>query len=523
MRTENDDAEAPVADAQEPADVEDFDDLEDDEARAGRGGGRAGRRKRRTRWTGPRKRWVPIAVLVVVAIGSAALTWLLTTIFEHRQEAKSPFTQVVQLTDTTYDPAVWGQNFPIQYEQYKKTVEDTDGDFIKVDPTADDPREYHTVSRIDSETRAQRMWRGYAFAVDYTEPRGHEWALDDQKNTKRTKPPFKQPGTCLNCHASMPQVYDDLGDGDRRAGFDAVNAMSYDEAVQHASSSIACIDCHDPKTMELTITRPAFIEGIKQAKAAEGVADFDVNRDATNEEMRTYVCAQCHVEYYFAGEGKTLTFPWKNGLTVYDEMSYYDEVGWTDFTHEESGAPILKAQHPDFETWSQGIHAANGVTCADCHMSYNREGASKVSNHQIMSPMASEDTINSSCLTCHHSSASEMRERVEGIQTRWQSSLNVSFTALDALITDITTAAGNGSATEAQLATARDYQRKAQFIVDYSFSENGRGFHAPAYSISILNQATDWARSGQLALRGVEVDNGVAPAVSEQHLPTGKK
>ena len=518
MSTENDDAEVPVTDAEKPADVEDFDD--DADTRADRRGKRAGRRKR---WTGPRRRWVPVAVLVVVAVGSAALTWLLTTIVEHKQEAKWPFAQVVQLTDTTYDPAVWGENFPIQYEQYKKTIEDTDGDFIKVDPTAEDPREYHTISRIDSETRAKRMWRGYAFAVDYTEPRGHEWALEDQKNTKRTKPPFKQPGTCLNCHASMPEIYDELGNGDRKAGFDAMNAMTYGEAVEHASSSIACIDCHDPKTMELTITRPAFMEGIKQAKAAEGITDYDVNRDATNEEMRTYVCAQCHVEYYFAGEGKTLTFPWSKGLTVYDEMSYYDEVGWTDFTHEESGAPILKAQHPDFETWSQGIHAANGVTCADCHMSYNREGASKVSNHQIMSPMASEDTINSSCLTCHHSSASEMRERVEGIQTRWQSSLNVSFTALDALITDITTAAGNGSATEEQLATARDYQRKAQFIVDYSFSENGRGFHAPAYSISILNQATDWARSGQLALRGVEVQNGVAPAIPEQHLPTGKK
>ena len=518
MSTENDDAEVPVTDAEKPADVEDFDD--DADTRADRRGKRAGRRKR---WTGPRRRWVPVAVLVVVAIGSAALTWLLTTIVEHKQEAKWPFAQVVQLTDTTYDPAVWGENFPIQYEQYKKTIEDTDGDFVKVTPTAEDPREYHTLSRIDMETRAKRMWRGYAFAVDYTEPRGHEWALDDQRYTGRTAPRFKQPGTCLNCHASMPEIYDELGNGDRKAGFDAMNAMSYDEAFEHASSSIACIDCHDPKTMELTITRPAFMEGIKQAKAAEGITDYDVNRDATNEEMRTYVCAQCHVEYYFAGEGKTLTFPWKKGLTVYDAMDYYDEVGWTDFTHEESGASILKAQHPDFETWSQGIHAANGVTCADCHMSYNREGASKVSNHQIMSPMASEDTINSSCLTCHHSSASEMRERVEGIQTRWQSSLNVSFTALDALITDITTAAGNGSATEEQLATARDYQRKAQFIVDYSFSENGRGFHAPAYSISILNQATDWARSGQLALRGVEVDNGVAPAVPEQHLPTGKK
>ena len=468
--------------------------------------------------TGPRRRWVPIAVLIVVAMASAALTWLLITIFEHKQEAKSPFAQVVQLTDTTYDPAVWGENFPIEYEQYKKTAEDTDGDFVKVDPTADDPREYHTISRIDSETRAQKMWRGYAFAVDYTEPRGHEWALQDQRYTERTAARFKQPGTCLNCHASMPEVYDELGDGDRQAGFDAMNALSYDEAYQHASSSIACIDCHDPQTMELRITRPAFVDGIKRAKAAEGIADYDVNRDATNQEMRTYVCAQCHVEYYFAGEGKTLTFPWKNGLTVYDEMSYYDEVGWTDFTHEESGAPVLKAQHPDFETWSQGIHAANGVTCADCHMSYNREGAAKVSNHQIMSPMANDDTINSSCLT-----ADEMRERVEGIQSRWQTSLNVSFTALDSLITDITTAANDGTATEEQLTAARDYQRKAQFVVDYSFSENGRGFHAPAYSISILNQATDWARSGQLALRGVEVSNGVGPAVPEQHMPSGDK
>ncbi|EPH03454.1 hypothetical protein HMPREF1531_01515 [Propionibacterium sp. oral taxon 192 str. F0372] len=474
-----------------------------------------------TTWTGPRKKWVPVVVLVAVAVASVALTWLLTTIFDHKQESKAPFTQVTELNDTTYDPAVWGQNFPIQYEGYKATIKDTDGDFIKVEPTTEDPREYHTLSRIDMETRAQHMWRGYAFAVDYTEPRGHEWALLDQMYTKRTDEQFKQPGTCLNCHASMPEVYDKLGNGDRKAGFDAMNKLSYREAVQHASSSIACIDCHDPKTMELTITRPAFMEGIKRAKAAEGIQDFDVNRDATNQEMRSYVCAQCHVEYYFAGEGKTLTFPWKNGLTVYDAMAYYDEVGWTDFEHAESKAPVLKAQHPDFETWSQSIHAQNGVTCADCHMAYNREGAAKTSNHQIMSPMASEEAINSSCLTCHHSTATEMKERVAGIQGRWQDTLNVSFTALDALINDITKAEADKTATPEQLTAARDYQRKAQFVIDYSFSENGRGFHAPAYSISILNQATDWARSGQLVLRGVDVQNGVQPAMAEQHMPTG--
>ena len=479
-------------------------------------------KKKPTTWTGPRKRWVPIVVLLFVAVVAAGLTWLLTNIFQHKEEARNPFTKVVELDDSTYDPAVWGKNFPIQYEQYKKTAEDTDGDFVKVDPTADDPREYHTLSRIEMEPRAQLMWRGYAFSVDYTEPRGHEWALEDQKHTQRTQPKFKQPGTCLNCHASMPEVYDKLGNGDRMAGFHAMNSMSYEEAVQHASSTIACIDCHDPKTMELRITRPAFMEGIKKAKALEGITDYDVNRDATNQEMRTYVCAQCHVEYYFAGEGKTLTFPWDKGLTAYDAMAYYDEVGWTDYKHAESGAPILKAQHPDFETWSQGIHAANGVTCADCHMAYQRNGAAKVSNHQIMSPMANDETINASCLTCHHSTEAEMRQRVEKIQTTWQSSLNVSFTALEGLINDIKAAEANGTATEEQLTLARDYQRKAQFVVDYSFSENGRGFHAPQYSVSMLNQATDWARSGQLALRGVSVENGKPSAIPEKHSPEKK-
>lgn len=473
-----------------------------------------------TRWEGPRKRWVPIMVLLFVAVAAALLTWLLTTIFQHREEARHPFTQVVELTDTTYDPAVWGQNFPTHYDQYKKTAEDTDGDFVDVEPTAEDPRESHTLSRIEMEPRAQLMWRGYPFAVDYTAPRGHEWAFIDQVNTKRTKEPFKQPGTCLNCHASMPEVYDKLGNGDRTAGFHAMNALSFSEATQHVGSTIACIDCHDPKTMELTITRPAFIEGIKKAKALEGIKDYDVNRDATNLEMRTYVCAQCHVEYYFAGEGKTLTFPWDKGLTAYDAMNRYDEIGWTDFTHAESGAPILKAQHPEFETWSQGIHAANGVTCADCHMAYQREGAAKVSNHQIMSPMANDETINASCLTCHKSTEDEMRQRVKGIQDAWQNSLNVGFTSLEALITDITKASADGTATEEQLTAARDYQRKAQFLIDYTFSENGRGFHAPQYAQSMLNQATDWARSGQLVLRGVEVENNIGPAVVEQHMPS---
>ena len=473
----------------------------------------AGPQRSETTWTGPRKRWVPILVLAVVTVAAVILTWLLTTIFTHRQEATQPFTQVVEVTDTTYDPAVWGQNFPLQYEGYKATSEMDEENKVPNDPPNgenDQHGEFITKSKLAIEPRLVTIWRGYAFSVEYREPRGHEYMLVDQQYTHRMTN-FKQPGACMNCHASLPEVIDSLGNGDDAAGWAAMNKLPYAEAVQHASGPVACIDCHEPETMALRITRPAFIEGIKYVKASEGITDYDVNRDATNQEMRAYVCAQCHVEYYFKGEEKTLTFPWEKGLTVTDAIAYFDEEGFSDFTHSTTKAKVIKAQHPDFETWSQGIHASNGVTCADCHMSYVREGAAKISDHQVASPMRTEETINQSCLTCHHSTATEMKDRVANIHEGWESAKDVAFTAVQALIDDLTVAVEKGTATEAQLAKAYDYQRKSQYLADYSISENSRGFHAPAYSITMLNQATDYARSGQLALRGVDVENARGP------------
>lgn len=454
-------------------------------------------------WSGPKARWVPIVVLVAVAIGAAGLTWLLTTIFEHKQEALAPFTQVVEVNDKTYDPAVWGQNFPQQYEGFLATAEMNEEKTVEREATADDPRTQVAVSKLELDPRLVAMWQGYPFSVDYRKPRGHEYMLEDQQLTRRMTE-FKQPGACLNCHASLPEIQDALGDGDRAAGWAAMNKLPYNEAVEHAGGPIACIDCHAPETMELTITRPAFVEGIARYKEnVEGIKGYDVNTDATRQEMRSYTCAQCHVEYYFKGEEKTLTFPWTYGLTAEDAIEFYDEIGWNDFEHTMTGAKVIKAQHPDFETWSQGIHADNGVTCADCHMPYKREGAAKITDHQIASPMRDEATINGTCLTCHHSTAEEMGERVDRIQERWQGSVDIAFDALDALIKDIE--ANQGSAAPEDLTKARGFQRWASFLVDMNVSENSHGFHAPAYQIATLNQATDYARRGQLALRGIDV------------------
>jgi nitrite reductase (cytochrome c-552) len=278
-------------------------------------------------------------------------------------------------------------------------------------------------------------------------------------------------------------------------GFDVMNAMTRTEARTHVSYPIACIDCHDPKTMELRVTRPGFLVGIRALKASEGVRDYDVNRDATRQEMRSFVCGQCHVEYYFRGQGKTLTYPWSKGIRVEQIEAYYDSVGHADWTHPETGARALKAQHPEFETWNQGIHARSGVACADCHMPYRRDGAIKISDHHVRSPLLN---VSHACLTCHHFPEDEMRARAEAIQDRTRALLDRSEDAVLALMDAVKEAKRRG-VSDAALESARDLHRKAQWRLDFVSAENSMGFHAPQETARILAEAIDYARQGEAA------------------------
>lgn len=459
-----------------------------------------------------------IALAMVATVGVALL---LINIVERRHEGQDKFVQVAAIDENTVDPAIWGRNFPLQYDMYQRTEEmnkTTHGgsEALPNKVTDKDPRATVTAEKIELDPRLVTMWKGYAFSVDYREKRGHAYMLIDQRNTRRVTE-FKQPGACLNCHASMPKIYRDLGNGDPKAGFDKLNKMTYADATKMAEHPISCIDCHEPNTMKLRVTRPAFMEGIKLLKASQGVKDFDVNQDATPTEMRTFVCAQCHVEYAFPGEGKTLTFPWKYGNTVRDEERYWNETGWTDFTHELTGAKVLKAQHPEFELYSQGIHARSDVSCADCHMPYVREGAKKVSDHQVRSPM---NNVNNACMTCHKASEEEIKGRVAQIQERHIHTRDQASQALDDLIKDIEKAVKDKSATPENIEIARNYQRRASFYIDWIVSENSNGFHAPGEALRVLNDATDAARKGQLALRGVvSKDQAPTPAPA----PAGAK
>jgi nitrite reductase (cytochrome c-552) len=454
-------------------------------------------REREGTWS----RGAVLTVAVVAAVATAAVAALLVNIMERQQEAKNPFFRVVELDEDTDDPAVWGKNFPLQYDGYLRTVDQQRTRFggseaLPQAPTEADPRSIVAQSRLAEDPRLRTMWAGYAFSTDFRKKRGHAYMLEDQTFTQRVQQ-FKQPGTCIHCHASTWVPYRRAGNGDLFAGFDHFNRMPYTEARPSFSHPIACIDCHDPETLALRVTRPGFLEGIKTLKAAAGVPDYDVNTMATRQEMRSYVCGQCHVEYYFKGAEKRLTYPWANGLTADRIVDYYDAIGFTDWTHAETGTPQLKAQHPEFEMWNQGTHARSGVACADCHMPYTRVGALKISDHHVRSPLLN---VNAACQVCHKWPEQELLARAETIQARTVALRDRAMDALMALIADLG-AARRAGADAAAVTAAQQAQRRGQFYLDFVESENSNGFHAPQEAARLLGEAIDHFRRGQVALR----------------------
>jgi nitrite reductase (cytochrome c-552) len=449
------------------------------------------------------KRWlVPIGVGIAAAFVVFALLALIMNIAEHKRAAREPIFWVVALDESVDDPAVWGQNFPDQHDAFLRTVDMQRTRFGGSEalprlPSRLDPRSIVSRSLLDEDPRLARMWAGYAFSIDYREKRGHAYMLEDQTLTGRQQKP--QPGTCMSCHASTVTAWRALGDGDLAAGAAKMSAMPYPEARAHVNQAIACIDCHDPETLALRITRPAFIAGIRAYKATQGVAGYDVNGMATRAEMRTYVCAQCHVEYHFEGAEKALVFPWQAGVRADQILAYYDDIddiGFSDWTHQSTGAPMLKPQHPEFELWSQGTHAQAGVSCVDCHMPYQRVGAKKITDHHIRSPLLN---INRACQTCHNVPEEQLLARAEGIQAKTVEMSEAGLAALMELIDGIEQAQAAGASAEA-LAEALQAQRRATWYLDFVLAENSSGFHAPQESARVLFLAMDAIRAGHVAL-----------------------
>ena len=481
-------------------------------------------------------RWIGVAiagVLVVVGIGV-----LLVRVTQPEPDATRPaMPAVVRIADAGVDetdPATWSTRWPLQYDAYKRTA-------IKTATTygGHGGSEAMPEDKLARDPWLKRMFLGYSFSIDYRDRRGHAYMLADQEATGRLSVP--QSGACLHCHASVMPLYRKLGNGDVFAGLDATWAMTYQDAnrLLHASGQahpIGCIDCHDPASMALRVTRPGFLRGIAALAASNAPVpafssiaawrqagrsgSYDPNREATHGEMRSFVCGQCHVEYYCSTR-MPLTFPWGQGLSVDAIEAYWDQITpaggaqFADFQHAETGAPVLKAQHPEFELWSQGVHARLGVACADCHMPIVPAGATQVSDHWVRSPLLD---VTRACLTCHRVTERELIDRVATIQDRTHDLLQRGGAALVDLIDTVLAARASGAMT-AQLAPALALQRRAQWRLDFIAAENSMGFHAPREAARVLGEAIDQARQGALAARAL-LPAGAAVPPAQPTMPT---
>lgn len=430
-----------------------------------------------------------IAMVAVFALG-----FLASALMERRAEVASIFNNRKNpMQGIVAQNQKFQSDFPREYETWKATEET---DFRSKYMSSD------IQDVLEERPNMVILWAGYAFSWDYNSPRGHFHALEDHREILRTGFPTtvtdgsNQPGTCWTCKGpDVPRLMEEVGP----AEFYKANWAKWGADVVNP---IGCSDCHDSETMDLHISRPA----LREAFASMGK---DVDK-ATHNEMRSLVCAQCHVEYYFHDYPETpekdqyLTFPWKYGLTLEDAEKYYDEMGYADYIHALSKAPILKAQHPGYETSLQGIHGQRGVTCADCHMPYMAEGGVKFSDHHIQSPLAKMDRT---CLVCHRESEETLRQNVYERQEKCNEVRDRAEQELARAHFETKFIIDNG-ATEAELKPIQALLRKSQWRWDYAIASHGATFHAPQEVTRLLSHAVDFAQQARLLIAKVAAKHG---------------
>ena len=409
-------------------------------------------------------------LFVVTAIVVFLLGLLASSIVNRKNEAKYKYLPQVEINENEPRNAEWGKNFPKEYQSFLQTLETNFATYQGGSAMRD---------MLEEDPNLVILWAGYGFSKDYSQGRGHYYAVEDLQNSLRTGAPKGEgdgpmPATCWTCKSpDVPRLMNEKGITEFYQG-------KWADKGAEVVNPIGCADCHDSKTMKLTITRPALIE-------AFDAMGKDINK-ATHQEMRSLVCAQCHVEYYFnknlpGKEGTPyLVFPWKNGMSVEDMEKYYDEIDFADWTHKISKAPMLKAQHPGYETYLTGVHADRGVSCADCHMPYKSEGGQKFTDHHIQSPL---NNIANACQVCHREDADKLRNNVF---ERQKKSTEIRL-QLEGLLVKAHIEAGKAwelGATKEQMKDILKGIRHAQWRWDYAAAAHGASFHSPVETARVL-------------------------------------
>jgi nitrite reductase (cytochrome c-552) len=431
--------------------------------------------------------WILFFGLLVVALGLGLLGTSITV----RRVESVPRPPLRPIAQGESDSSKWAINYPRQYDRYRQMMQtDTRTKF-----GGSFPRDY-----LEETPNLVILFAGGGFAKDYLQARGHVYSREDLLHTKRLTP--TSPGTCWTCKsADVPRLLLTMPPQE-------FYATSFKDLSAEMVHPIGCLDCHDPETMQLTITRPA----LREALIAQG-------RDLatiSHQEMRSLVCAQCHVEYYFRPEDKYLIFPWEKGTSLEAIEAYYEEREFADFTHSVSKTPLVKIQHPEYELYLTGIHAYRNVACADCHMPYRTEGGTKFTDHHIRSPLLD---IHNSCQVCHRWPEEEIRTRVESIQGKIRAVRDLVETNLGEAHL-YTAAAMELGSTQEELAAARAAIRKAHIRWDFVAAANGMGFHSPAESLRILAESLHYAHEAKAELTRLLTARGISLPLALPNIAT---
>jgi len=432
-----------------------------------------------------RRPWLGWVIFLATVVIVFLLGMLASSIIERRAEAVFAYRPSTVLPEFEPRNAVWGELYPREYNSYMKTSDTTfrskyNGSVM--------------VDMIDESPALAVLWAGYPFSKDYKQGRGHYYAITDIHNTLRTGAPSETvpsplPNTCWTCKSpDVPRVMNQTGIAEFYKG-------TWDTRGTEIINPIGCADCHDPSTMNLRISRPALIEAFE-------ATGRDITK-ASHQEMRSLVCAQCHVEYYFsktiAGGSQYLVFPWKDGQTADDMESYYDKLGFSDWTHSMSKAPMLKAQHPDYEVYLTGTHASRGVSCADCHMPFISEGGQKFTDHHLQSPL---NNVSSSCQVCHREETARL---INDVYQR-QDKVFENRSRLEHLLVQCHTeaeAAWKKGATEVMMQDILTGIRHAQWRWDFVAAGHGNSFHSPVEASRIIASGIDKAQEARIKLSRV--------------------
>lgn len=433
------------------------------------------------------------------------------------QPPRSELVRPVTIAEGEIDPAEWGKAYPANYELWKKTADPTPAGKSKYKRGFDADR--ITYDKLSEFPYMALLFHGWGFGVEYNESRGHAYMMKDQIDIDPSR--VKAGGVCLSCKSPYaPSLEKEMGPDYYRRPWSEVHAMIPE---RHRELGVACVDCHDSRDMSLRISR-----GFTLAKALEAMkADPE---KVTRQEMRSLVCAQCHVTYNIVKDADMrsvgIYFPWQGSRwgdisveNIIRQIRTDPSVG--EWTQKVTGFKLAYMRHPEFELFSAAsVHWKAGVSCADCHMPYTKIGVSKLSDHRVTSPLKNEMKA---CMQCHTESADWLRDQVTTIQDRTASLMLRSGYATAAAAKLFETAnAAEAAGTKIDRALygkARDLYEEAFYRTLFVGAENSVGFHNPTEAGRILGDSVAFAGKAEGLLRQALAKAGVdTPTVVDLEL-----